>query len=616
MANHCGSSDQCSLTLHHLKTIAVSLEHVVANFYGPQCSQTLMTSSTGKAVVTSDGYTILQSINASHPLSSMIRKAIDKCHQYTYDGCKTFIIYLSRFLTLAEVEIMRGTFLPNGAHGKGNRQANEYHSVLSLSHCLRKIIDETMPIVYDEAMKYCNTSYKPQQSLIETLKYVAKTVLMPHFNPKLCDFICEIIGDCISDNKYTQIIQESLDFLLKHLDCMCIRIPDQPYDRSQTAASYIIQREFTLVCDAVKKSNSLNVILMTTPIYRVNGAEEPNETLKIKGGIQIKDSLISKVKTVTNFADRCVKLNINVILTSEGVPQFAVDILRARGISVVHYVLKEDIAVLESLADTLAVSDIDDLDENHIIQAKQVCPISVCGRKCVQIQIESKIKVKNLILCAPTVGMCDQLYLCVQKAIKAMYLCFKKGDLPGYAVGNSGHDYLVDDIRKSEMQVLHSAPCTKSENDHTKVNNDLEDNVTKAQCGDLLIVPGGGGFELLVSNILKKEAENVTSTNVKHLCSIISDMLIEVVRILHTNTSETCKDKHAGKHAVEYLQRHLSRGLLLGLNRGGNPTDVSKTGVLEPLAAKMHILCCVLSLLEQLLRIDKIVSVKRQKAED
>ena len=606
MANHLGSSEQRSLTLHHLKTIAMSLERVVANFYGPQCSQTLMTSSTGKAVVTSDGYTILQSINASHPLSSMIKKAIDACHQYTYDGCKTFIIYLARFLSLAEIEVMRGTFLPDGAHGKGNRQANECQSVLSISHCLRKIIDETMPNVYAEAIYYCCRNYKQMRSLNETLKCVANTTLMPHFNPKLCHFLTEIIGDSISDTKETESIRKSLDVMLRYYDSICIRIPDQPYDRSQTVASYIIQREFTLVCDAVKNRNTLNVVLMKTTLYRTNGAEEPHKTLKIKGSLQIKDSLIGKVKTVTTFADQCLKLDIHAILTSEGVPQFALDILRARGISVVHYVLKEDITVLESLAGTLAVADIDDLSESNVIQAKQVCPISICGRKCVHIQLESKIKVKNLILCAPTVGMCDQLYLSIQKAIKAMYLCLIED--PQDSIVNSE----IDVNQTSDKDKLHSASSVDS---GSRNSSKSENDSIKSNC-DLLAVPGGGGFELLVSNILKKHTKNVRNTNVRRLCYIISDILIEVVRILHTNTAESCKDKHDGVRIVEYLQRQFSEGLLLGFNRRGKPTELYKTGVAEPLVSKIHTLNCVLSLLEQLLRIDQIVSVKSQKAQD
>ena len=600
------NSELHSLTLQKLKTIALSLERVVASFYGPQCSQTLMTSSTGKAVVTSDGYTILQSINASHPLASMMTKAIEGCHRYTYDGCKTFIIYLSRFLTSSEMEVVKGTFVQEGIHENGNRRTNECQAVLSMSGCVRKMIDEIMPSVYVEAIKHCKFNYQPVISLNETLKCVAKTTLMPHFNPKLCHFLTDIIGDVFGDHEDIGSIRESLVFLLRNFDRVCIKIPDQSYDRSQTATSYIIQREFTLMCDAVKKSKSLTIALMKTTIYRTSAAEEPTETIKIKGSSQINDSLIGKIKTVTNFADHCLKLGINVIITSEGVPQFALDILRARGISVVHYVLKEDITVLESLTDTLAIADIEDLDESHVIRAKQICPISVCGRKSVQLQVESKIKVKNLILCAPTVGLCDQLYLIVQKAVKAIAFCLKVEDLSHYLIADCRLED-ESDLKRSSEKDDHSS--TDSITSQTKCIGKNENN-TKRVKNCLLVVPGGGGFELLMSNILKKHGANIKDTNIRSVCFIISDMLIDVIRVLHTNTAESYKDKHAGMCTVEYLQRKIREGLLLGLDRRGEPTDLSKIGVLEPLVLKIHILNCVLSLLEQLLRVDQIVSVK------
>ena len=620
------------VNLQLLRTTSSSLERVISSFYGPQCSQTLMTSSTGKAVVTCDGYTLLQSINATHPVSSIVTKAIDRCHSYSYDGCKTFIIYLSRFISLAEIDIISGKLLPHGSNLRGNMQVNEQQGKLYVSKCLRKIQTEVMPLVYYKVIEFCQRACDKKRSIHHTLKCVARTTLMPHFNPKLVDFLTDCLGKLIDIGEDLKNLRNSLQFLIKNFSCMCIRSPSQPYDRSTIIPSYIIQREFTLECDSKKEPRPVNIVMITTAIDTYLDHTATHETIKISSGSQLNESLICRIKHVRCFVDSCTKLDINVVLCSEGVPQFALDIFRARGISVVHYVLKEDIRLLEALTSTLAVTSINDLEKHNILTANSVRSISINGRNCVQVQVESSFSLNQIILCAPTIGLCDQLYLIVQKAVKAMTLCLQSEDVLQYTNYSSEiplnlclskvTDY-QNDSHTSESEgdnfMVQKAASSSRYMDFGGKNSKAKENYLDGYTDgytDCLVVPGGGGFEQLVAHYLKVHVASDTDSDIRNVCNLIGESIMHILNILYRNTSERSKDKHAHIEIHHQLMEKLNQNTVLGLNRRGQPVDMLKAGfVVEPVITKIHTLNCVLALIEQLFRIDKIVSVRKHSSD-
>ena len=607
-------SDQGTVSLQLLRTVTSSLERVVAHFYGPQCCQTLMTSSTGKAVITSDGYTILHSILASHPLSIVITKAIDRCHSYTYDGCKTFIIYLSRFLALSEKEIQSGKFVPHGTNLKGNMNLNEQRGKLCISRCLRVALSEIMPVVYHNILEYCR-SIADKNDTLHLLKCVGRNTLMPHFNPKLCDFLTSLLENLLDVNADINSLKNSLHFLLDNFSCLCIRSANQPYDRSQTMSTYIIQRDFILVCDRISEPRPVNILLINTPIDKSADKSEPREIMRIASESQLSDSLICRIKKVRQFAESCANLCVDVIISSEGIPQFALDILRARNISVVHYVLKQDIAILEKLTSTLAVTETRDICRANVIAAKGVKSINVNGCCSVQLQLDSKFGVKHLVLCAPTVGLCDQLYLIMQKAVKAMTLCLKTEDLLQYFSSDSKH---LDTVHLSGFQMTQNMLPTSERETNGQHKRSLFLTVGD-ECDDSikgpLIVPGGGGFEQLVSKYLKECAVNEVDSDKANICKLIGESVMYILNVLQRNTSEQSNNKHAHIQVQHQLQDQLNRGSLWGLNRRGEPADVCKNaGVMEPVLMKIHTLNCVLVLLEQLFRIEKTVGGMRTKS--
>ena len=627
-------SDKHTVSLQHLRSIVSSLERIVSNFYGPQCTQTLMTSSTGKAVVTSDGYTILQSIHADHPLASVVTKAVNSCHSYTYDGCKTFIIYLSRFLAISEKEILKGNFVPQGKSMSGCSRPNEQQSMLCISKCLRTVINEVMPNVYQQILNYCRDhAVAGDQDIIECLKCVGKTTIMPHYNPKLCEFLTDLLGNLMGDSHDLNSLKMSLQFLLDDFNSLCIRSPNQPYDKSQISPSYIIQRDFALTCESLKQGSPANVLLVDTTIEKASTDQEPKETLRIKTGSQVNESLICKIKRVKSFADKCVKLNVHVVIISSGVPQFALDILRASGISIIHHVLKEDIIILGKISGVMAVSDVEDIDVKDVLTAKSIQTVSVCGRSYVQLQILSKFVIKHLILCAPTVGLCDQLFIVMQKAIKAISVCLKTKDTLQYIdcekvlhevsdghTSVKGLKFSVEEQNNFRYGTAHTKP-KQPKNDKfecaTRVMNISNSNsahpgVKTPGCAgvELLMIAGGGGFELILSNILKQLAAHEEDSGVAMVCHMISESLMYILNVLYRNTSESATDKHNYMQVEQHLRQKIGEGLFWGLNRRGVPADMSKSGVLEPVLLKIHTLDCVLVLLEQLLRTDQIVSIR------
>ena len=81
-----------------LITISSSLSRVIEESFGPNGLNCMITTPSGKLIITRNGDCILQSLNMAHPIGHVIMSAIHKHHLMTGDNSKTMVLWLTEAL--------------------------------------------------------------------------------------------------------------------------------------------------------------------------------------------------------------------------------------------------------------------------------------------------------------------------------------------------------------------------------------------------------------------------------------------------------------------------------------------------------------------------------------
>lgn len=570
----------------------------------------------GKAVITSDGYTILESLQAEHPIAQLIFKALKRCHTFTLDGCKFFLLLLDGLLIEISTALSQGKFCHSGTYLAQNRSALEAQGLLCARLSLRHLTSVIQQNITTEMERYCCKLYqtvldKGQLSVRDVMVNVCKTALMSHYNPKVCDFLVSKLlaalpdQDLVSDKFIT-----TLDTFVSKFYSLIVRIPDRPYSQCSVVDPLIMKCKFTVKCDSLGK-DFIKAVVLRSGLDHLQAGEQGGETLVVKSCGQMTALLLQRRKVVQQFAESCVRFGINLILCTESVPSFAAEMFQRHGISVVAYAWSEEVELLEIITKkTPLVSLNDDIAVTNIIPIEGVSEVFIGGQRHLQFET-ALLQWKHLVLCAPTVGLCDQLAMVCQKALNAVKLCFSQPSVYSMDYRSTAGD-LTDTKKKIQDNSDNSIKQTLYGNIAASDQQQLDRQLHNTNCSNVMIVPGGGTFEFILATKLQKFSKTCGDANVIATCNCLKNALLNVLKVLYKNTTIE-NDKVRGFIEVQIvLEEKFKSGCeVWGLNRRGCPTDMAGRGVFEPLQGKMHVVQCVLDLVDQLLRVDKVVSIKQ-----
>jgi chaperonin GroEL (HSP60 family) len=303
-------------------------------------------------------------------------------------------------------------------------------------------------------------------------------------------------------------------------------------------------------------------------------------------------------------------------------------------VSVIANVLERDVEVLEMLTGKLSINTVKDtVNESNIISLNGISELIIGGKKYVQLKLGNSIyPIKHLIICAPTIGLCDQLAVNLQKGLNALKMCLNAGELENKmpyiryssssehnereGVENGSTDLTREDSNdfsdwevKSDLEIDKKSGTDCSYNNYGNMQHHSGPQIPSVT-EQFNIVEGGGAFEILFHKLLQDFTTSCTDPNLSLMCEILEKTMISLVKTLYDNTSIQSESSR-GFLVVKTILQEKRNGDLWGLNRRGIPGCMSEQGVIEPLMSKIHVLHCVLNLVEQLLGIDQIVSVRK-----
>ncbi|CAC5396683.1 BBS10 [Mytilus coruscus] len=539
-----------------LKTIVQicdTLDRIISHSLGPRGSKILLATETGQVIISSDGKTVLRKLQFGHPVARLIIDSMTRTVNFTGDGSKTFILYLSKFFH----ELLQQEF----------KSTSHNDCVFAL----QKIKFE----ISSKLASFIKTKIPGSERVISSgfICEILRTSLSNSFQERIIEHYVTMMNEAVcTHGQDEQVITNNIKYMADNFYQFCIKVPSLPYSESKTLSPFLIQRRF-----AVYSQNSLfqyvRFVICLFPITGHPKNVETREIIRLKNESSLIRFMDHHHYLLKKFVEMCKTKNIQLVLCSELVSDQALQLFELNGICVVQYVPEEDCDwLLSSLKMSPCTIISETLESNILHTAKSCKPLILNGRQCVHLELDCQLHLpKMLIICAPTEGLCNQAFLNLQKSLKTI------------------SSFLSSNNPKS-----------------------LKDEDGNGNFGtEISVIGGGGTFEFLVAEFLSEFSQSESSCSIKLICRILSTAVLQLPKILfHNNSPSKQFDFKLLLVLFEKISKSRHAGEYLGIDRNGQVVNLFDSGVLELVEPKIHILLSVLELMQQVLRIDYFVGVK------
>ncbi len=274
--------------------------------------------------------------------------------------------------------------------------------------------------------------------------------------------------------------------------------------------------------------------------------------IRITDPSQMKMFLEEEQRILKDMVEKIKACGATVLFCQKGIDDLAQHYLAKAGIMAVRRVKKSDMEKLSKATGARIVTNLDDLTSESLGEAGLVEEVKIGEDKVVYVRDCKNPKAVTIVI-------------------------------------RGGTEHVVDEAERA----LNDALC-----------------VVRDVIEDQKIVPGGGAAEVEVARQLRKYAESIGGRE-QLAIEAFADAIEVVPRTLAENSGHDPLDV-----IVSLRAKHDKDGTAIGLNiQTGEPDDMVKLGVLEPLRVKMHAIKTASEAASMILRIDDVIASKPHKEE-
>lgn len=609
-------------------SICETLKTVAAQSMGPGADMTLLTSVTGQVSSTSEGFCILQSLHIDHPVAKFLLQSLTKLNAYCCDGSKTFLLCVAEALRLI-TKFMHRDYTSGQVSSSCDRAKAERSFLVRLSRSLQVLLQDLIPQLIREVSNVSHViRVYDHDGIISMAKNVVNTSLSCYLNEKQYQmhspFFHSIIDDILAQTNFLQII----DTTIFNFDLLHIKVPNLSSGGSQLIAPYIIQQDFSFF-SPFSDCRPVQFIICQCKIDGSGVNDEPSETFKLVSQNQMSKILQHRTNCLELFLKQCSLHGVQLILSTQPIPQFTHGYLEQYGISAIGNLLQEDGDFLQMILGKTSIFDIEDeICSSNVAVAKSCASIIIGGHQYVHLNITGyteRIK-SQFLVCDLTEGLCSQMARKLFRMLKSIRLCFNdsEGSLNTVRKKYSGcnahktdsKSSSLDEISDDDIELFPGEITGFHQDDASECKHLINDTVTTPyqeisleKC--MHVIQAGGVFEILASNFFMKASEGFNSCDKTLCCQIIGKCLLAVPKALHQNASKHYSEVSRYIMVEHQILQALREGTILGINKKGAASSMELEGLFEPMAAKVATLCTVIQTLEQLLRLEVIINIHR-----
>jgi len=579
------------VTIRNLFSICRSFDSLLEKTLGPNGKSTLLNTPTGQVLLTNVGCTILQCMNIGHPLGNVIIKSITDHHNYTGDGSKTFVLYLTSILST----------IANSVDERSGIAAEQQYRLLCAAHYIR--IQLFSDVLLPALQRNCcivdvrenkDATMSAMRNLVKSYlcgKYTE--IIRSHLCHLLIDFLCSGLSDFQNLAAEVSACIDNFNLLCIDVDCM---LPVSSY----IYEGVVIQRDLLNHNCCPAELSCTRFILLHNSFTKTSGRSEVPSTLKVNDILSLDSAFLWKSQCSTALVNWVKKNNVHLILSTGSVDDTLHTLCSKAGISMVQFVDKEDFERLEMLFHITAIEFISDLYEvksEDLIGLSEVCTTESFGKNqfvCLKLPDRhhcDTLKSSAQALCENIKGLHMTRQLCALPCLnRQLVIC-------GMSAGT---------CQQMRLDLLQSLKILRLWLDSKWLNE-------KAPHCSAVHIAGGGNFELTCYNAL----ENFMKQNASQLgvheticCEAVCAAFLAVpLRLLHNSFQPTLATELYIKERIK--SQRVSGANICGFDGCNGCQLPVETTVIEPLMSKILLLDHVMELTEQLLKTDSLLCVRK-----
>jgi len=565
------------VAIRSVYSVCRSFDGLLKKTLGPNGKSALINTPTGQVLTTNVGCTILRCMDIGHPVGTTIVNSIANHHNYTGDGSKTFVLYLTSIL---------GSIASFAEEKSSSHESEQRNSLAYAVHYIRSHVfsNVLLPALHRNCCMMDVTEDK--NATMTVMCNVVKSHLCGkytetiriHLSHLLVNFLCSGITDF-------QTLSAEINMCIDNFNLLCIDVDCMPPLSSCIYDGIVIQRDFLSYRQSQVECRQARFILLHSSFNKSGGNSEVSSTFEAKDMPSLNNTFLWKSQCSTALASWLHKNNVNLILSTGYVDDHLQTLCAKASILMVQFVDKEDIERLTTLYHISAVefmSDLFEVEADNFIGCSNVCEAKVFGQKrfvCLKFPYDScsstqsdpvegshaaeKLCLKRqLVICGMSSGACQQIRLDLLNSLKTLRLLLDSKWL---------------NTKTSHCSAVH--------------------------------ITGGGSFELICYSALQdfmKQNALQLGIFVTACCEALCAALMAVpLRLLHNSFQPRLATMLYIKESIR-----SSPARIHGFDGStGHQLQVDTT-IIEPLLSKIVVIEHVLELTEQLLRINSLLHVR------
>ena len=332
--------------IHSAKTCLQDMKNIFQASFGPSGKDVLIKTNVGVIFVTKRTTSVLKHLEMKHPIGRMIKQTLQIFLKQNGDHGKLYIFILANLVDvlLKPVYGLKSSTLCNKLAKLSISLMNLNRVVTNeenVRNYFRQFLLETSPEIFLE--KYFS-------------KYI-ETFLCGQYNKRISSHLIYLLQSVFEIVTFTA---ESITFILKYFDEICVNVELMHFTESAIHAGVLLQRE--CVPRDCNKRNPCKFIIVTgnaldtTNSIEINMSHAKNYSKLKQCNANILDSFVKTIK----------EERVNLILFEKNIPKYLQNSLMKEDIVYIQYVSTEELeyisfvyncGLLSGIHDILAVKD-------------------------------------------------------------------------------------------------------------------------------------------------------------------------------------------------------------------------------------------------------------------
>lgn len=414
------TSSSLSITEH----LSSSLKETLSPGYGPSFQHSLVSTSTGKVLITNSGVQIIKALNVEHPIVRLIVQSVNDHQKTTGDDSKTFVLLLT--------ELLRKTQQVVQSHSESNSSALE--AQVRIAQEFSAIITDVCPNLFKSMEKFsCKTNLEQRtlsSSLSQVISGVTGSHLLENDSSRITKLLVTFLTHWYTPGTGVPFI-DAINYLIDNQNVVFVECPGRPVTSSYILPGYLVSRSFCnydLPYLSSMDGQSIKFVLMTCSMESLD-----DEGSDIKAHLHLPDTnhqetmskIIEYKRVRTNtFLQHLQQLGVTLVFTTTVLSTLEKTQCSRHGITAVHSIPDEELYYLSSNLNVKLIGCTHDIITTQCIGETDSCEQIILGS-------QSYVHIKNtnstladeaccFITCGPTEGISHQIHQLLSNALKAV----------------------------------------------------------------------------------------------------------------------------------------------------------------------------------------------------